>query len=661
MKLLKLFLCAAIFLGSVNGVYAAENNGVTEALKQVKERVDTSEYSEFSSSYYQDDDKETVYSFNWSNDDGLSELYISYQGGIITNYGKYDYNLRYEAKISSLDDAEAMRIAEEFTKRINPDIYKDIVIKPAENQSIQSDECEFGLYREKDGVPVLWETGYVDVSKTTKEVSGFYIDYSQGIDFKPLDSIISEEDAKTAYKELVTPTLRYNLKRDYGKKTITPYLEYASNDGNAAINAYNGEVYKLSRGGDIVYNKSMMASEEAAGDGGFTPAETEETDRIAGLLSEDEATNIAKKNEIIAIPKDLERNYISLRKSWYDKEEYSYDISFSDGKQYINVRLDAKTGEILSFYNYSDNDKDSGQNRKTEEEKAQKAFKQFAGDKSTEYQLVENEETGIVSYIRTYDGLDVCGDMAYFYFDGSDNLVEYNLQYTKNVTFPKKDGVITPEEASEKAFEQIGFGLGYVIDGKTAQPVYCVGKNGYTESFTMNAFSGHLTDYSGNDIKEDKKIEYSDIDNHYGKDIFLSLAKYGIGFDEKELKPDTPITQAEYFMLLNKAFGYYDDIEEIYSGMLRWGELSADERDDDGVLTREKAAIFMIRQIGGAEYAKYDEIFAQPFNDVTENKGYIAILKAKKIVNGDGNGNFCPKKNVTRGEALIMIYNSYAN
>ena len=663
MKLLKFFLCAAIFASSINGVCAAENSGVSEALKQVKERVDTSEYSEFSSSYYQNDGEETVYNFNWSKgEDNSAELYISYQGGIITNYSKYDYNNSDEAKVFSLDDAEAMQIAKEFIEGINPEIHENIVINPADEQSIQSYECEFDIYRAENGVPVLWETGYVDISKNTKEVSSFYINYSQGVEFKPNDSIISEDDAKAAYKNLIAPTLRYNLKRDYSKKTITPYLEYVPKDSSLAINAYNGEAYKLKSGGDIIYNKSMMASEDAAADGGrFTPAEIEETERIAGLLSEDDAINAVRNNEIIAIPKDMNCSYVSLRKNWYDKNEYSYELSFEGDEKYISTRLDAKTGEILSFYNYSGKDEDSGQDRKTEEAKAKKAFSQLAGNKSAEYELIESEDAGMVSYIRKFEGLDVYGDSAYFYFDGSDNLTEYNLQYTKNLTFPEKDGVITPDEAAEKAFEQIGFGLSYVIDEKNAQPIYCLGKSGYAETFTMNPFSGNLTDYDGEDLKTNKKIEYSDIDNHYGKDIFLSLAKYGIGFNEKELKPDKPITQAEYFTLLNKAFGYYDDIDEIYSGMIRWGELSPDERDDDGVLTREKAAIFMIRQIGGEEYAKYDEIFAQPFNDVTKNKGYIGILKAKKIVNGDGSGNFYPDKTVTRGEALIMIYNSFVN
>lgn len=662
MKLLKLFLCAAILASSVNGVYAAENSSVTEALKQVKERIDTSEYTDFKSSYYQKDGGETVYSFSWEKD-GTSELYVSFEGGIITSYGKYSYNENDEKKAFSLEEAEAVQIAEEFVKKINPDIYNNIKIKPENEQSIHSNSYNLDIYRMQNGLPVLNETGYMDISKKTKEVSDFHINYTLGIEFKTLDSTISEDDAKAAYKKLVTPKLRYNFKRDYSTKTITPYLEYVPKDDSFAINAYNGEIYKLPYDGDVFYNRSMGAGEESAKDSGFTPAELEETERVAGLLSEDGAKDTARKNEFVAIPKDLECTYISLRRDWYDKNEYTYDLVFSGDGQYINLRLDAKNGEVLSFYNYSEKDTEQKQNRKTEEDKAQKAFKALAGDKAAEFRLLSDEETGVVRYIRTFGGLDVYGDEAYFYFDGSDNLTEYNLRYTKNVTFPEPSGVISPEEAAEKAFSQLGFGLNYVItsDGKTAQPIYSLGKDGETGSFTMNPFSGNITDYKGDDLISEKKIAYSDIENHYGKNAFLALADYGIGFDEKELKPDQPITQAEYFTLLNKAFGYDADIDENYSRMIRWGSISSEERADNAVLTREKAAIFMVREMGAEEYAKYNEIFVAPFNDVTENKGYIAILKVKKIVNGDGSGNFYPQNTVTRGEALIMLYNYFVN
>lgn len=665
MKFVKILLCFAILLGSVNCVYAAEDNGVTEALRQVKERVDTDKYANFKSSYYKNEDGKIDYYFTWSNDgEEYENLYINYADGIITNYGKYSYNDdEYDA--FSLDIDEAAEIAKEFVKKINPNIYDDIVFVPDSEQSIHYSSYTINIYMVHDGIPVLNETGYVSVSKSTREACDFYITYNADISYKPLTNIISEDDAKKAYAELIQPTLRYNFKRDYEKQEISAYLEYESDYGYA-INAYDGSRYKTAYFWDTsAYSKNEAAAGDAEDEGrGFSPAEIEETERIAGLLSETEAENIIRNNKIIAMPKSYKAEYISLRRKFFSKNEYIYSFNFeNDEYGYASATIDAKSGEILSFYRYSDRDetKKIKQDRKNEEKLAKAALEEFAGEKAAEFTINEDENTGWVSFDRMYDGIEVSSDGAYIDFDYDDKISGYNINYTNEVTFPSKNGVISAKEASEKAFSKLGFGLAYAIDydEKTAQPVYYMGKDGELESYTMNPFTAALTDYNGEDKKSPKSFDYSDIDTHYGKKIFLELARYGIGFAGGELKPDEPITQAEYFGILNAAFGYEAEKDEIYERMISWGTLSADERADDSILTREKAAIFMIREMGAERYAKFEDIFAPPFNDVTENKGYIAILKAEKVINGDGSGNFYPQKSVTRGEALIMIYNYF--
>lgn len=662
-KLVNLITCIAMCLSSANLVYAAGDGGVSEALKQVKERIDTNGYENFKSSYYKDDEGRTSYYFNWSNEgDSYSGLYVDFEDGIIKSYGKYDYDENDSMDAFSVKETDAVQTAKGFIKRINPDIYENIEIVPQNDNSIYSEEYAMNLYRKENGIPVLGQTGYISVSKRTKEVSDFYIDYESGINFKQSDNVISEAEAKEVYKKLIPPTLRYKFKRDYSKKEITAYLEYASGDSGLAINAHDGTVYKMQYGGEIFYGRNASKAEDAVGGEGFTPAELEETEKIAGLLSEEKAADTAKNNKIIAIPKGVEREYISLNRDFFDKNQYVYQLGFSNEDRYISVSLDAKSGEILSFDNYVSNEKKDRRNRKTEEKKAKEAFLELAGEKSSEFRTEETEYEGIVQFVRTFEGLDVVGNNAYFDFDNEDNITAYSLSYTKNVDFPSADGVISQDEAAEYAFDAIGFELGYAINNedKTAQPVYYIGKNAQIQGFMINPFKAGLIDYNGDDLANEQKITYSDIDGHYAKDIFLVLAEYGIGIDGGELRPDEAITQAEYFALLNKAFGYEADTDEIYRRMIRNGTLSAEERADENILTRENAAIFMIREMGAERYARHNDIFEAPFTDVTENKGYIAILKAEKIIKGDGSGNFYPQRSVTRGEALIMLYNYFS-
>ena len=95
----------------------------------------------------------------------------------------------------------------------------------------------------------------------------------------------------------------------------------------------------------------------------------------------------------------------------------------------------------------------------------------------------------------------------------------------------------------------------------------------------------------------------------------------------------------------------------VYRNSAQNSIISEDERDDDAEVTREEAAVYMIRAIGAENYAKYNDIYVTPFNDVTENKVYIALLSAMGVLSGDGNGNFNPNREMTRAGSIIMIYN----
>ena len=109
------------------------------------------------------------------------------------------------------------------------------------------------------------------------------------------------------------------------------------------------------------------------------------------------------------------------------------------------------------------------------------------------------------------------------------------------------------------------------------------------------------------------------------------------GFSGGEFKPDEYITASEFNKLLSFLFIETSD-------------------NSSELLTREGAAVSFVKAIGLDAAARYDDIFVQPFNDVTQNKGYIAILKAMGIFSGDNNGSFNPYNNLTRGEAAVIIY-----
>lgn len=132
-----------------------------------------------------------------------------------------------------------------------------------------------------------------------------------------------------------------------------------------------------------------------------------------------------------------------------------------------------------------------------------------------------------------------------------------------------------------------------------------------------------------------------------------------------EFKPDEKITQKDFLALLmsingNDIIVLKNNLEQanwVYRNSTQNSIISEDERDDEAAVTREEAAVYMIRATVLKITRNITIFTVSPFNDVTENKGYIALLSAMGVLSGDGNGNFNPNREMTRAESIIMIYN----
>jgi len=101
----------------------------------------------------------------------------------------------------------------------------------------------------------------------------------------------------------------------------------------------------------------------------------------------------------------------------------------------------------------------------------------------------------------------------------------------------------------------------------------------------------------------------------------------------------------------------------MYKQLIRRGIVKEGEKDPDAIITRENAVKFIIRVLNYEKVANIRGIFIVPFEDAEdiapELEGYVAIAAGLKIVSGSG-GKFNPKKELTRAEAAVMIYNCLA-
>ena len=241
----------------------------------------------------------------------------------------------------------------------------------------------------------------------------------------------------------------------------------------------------------------------------------------------------------------------------------------------------------------------------------------------------------------------------------------FSINYS-DIDFPSPDGILSEQEAVRKLSEQKEFELVYfpyasengILNADSAKLGYRIED---ISSVKIGAFDGKIKEYTNGQ----QKLNYKDISNHYAKEQIETLARFGIGFEGEEFKPDEIITQNEYITLLMATFSHYTPIilkstnavSNEYIDAKRTGIIKSDEQNPNDSLTREYAAIYMIRVLGIEEYAKLDKIYKPVFEDVNENVGYISILGAMGVFNGDENGLFNPDKNLTRADAAIIIYN----
>lgn len=669
---MKKLITAAVALSMTLSAFAPcvfADDDMAKIVTDVKTRAGiTDEYPDFSSDYYKDDNM-TVYYLNWTDDDEDKSVNVTYNSDdVITSYNKYEFSEDTENDLSipQISADAAKTSAQNFIDKLNPNNKGEFVISDSQNNnSALSGDYYFNIEQLKNGAKINNSYGRINVERNTGEVRSMHISYEHIDSFADISSVVSADDAKAAYKENLGLELVYQSYSDDKKSVMFP--AYVEKEENKYINAVTGEVYEPKEQNFRSF-KYAMAEDAAAsnametgGAGSLSRAEREELDKIDGLISKTDIESQVRNNKLFDISSDMKLNSINLNRNYYDSNSYSYSMSFEGDKKYVHVSADAKTGEIQSYFCnlaevvYRDSISEEVTEEKIDEEKtksdAEKIFNELAKNKKDEYEFTSVNDYGVV-YTRTVNGIKVQSDTISIFVDKDGKLTSYNMNYTTNTEFPEVKGILTEDNAADKMFEAIAYEVTYIPewneDGTvTAEAVYKPGSN-----VRLNPFTGELVNYRNEPDTDTVSVyEYSDIENHWAKEHIEALASYGIGFDGGEFKPDEKITERDFMFILTKTFEPYM-IDDVVYKMDGKTEASSTEP-----VTRESAAVMMIKKMGADKFAQYEDIYVTPFKDVTENKGYIALLSAMKVVKGDTNGNFNPKNNMTRAEAACMIYN----
>lgn len=667
----------------------ADDTKIKEVLKSVKERIEnTEEYEEFSSRT-QDFDGKGSFNFSWTdNSDGYKSLDVRVtESGIITNYSFYNEKNEKEnreaPKIKTMSTDEALEKAKELVKKLNPDIYDSLEIsKMSGNESLFDKTYSFNIQRYENGIPVMDNSGYVNVSADASYINNFYITYNEDLEFESKENIIDKDTAWEWLEKESGAKLIYKTKTEDNNRTVYPvWMPLTEFDHyiNAKTGKIENRILNIRYTADSFNN--AMKEEAALGDSRveFSEVELEEIEKVSDMISKDEVEHIIKENKVLDTDEDMEMVSInSYGDIFEDKRYYRVNFSKEDDQYsfYGNALVNAKTGEIISWntsrYESDDNQKNTD---KHNEEKLieilRKSIKEISPKyfgTDSEYIFDDKHKTeNSIHFKRFINGIEYVDNYAYIGANPQNGKINNFSISHYDVEFPSLDSVITADVAFDKLKDGKDIKLYYIPTVSDKEKTYYdKAILGYSceevANTEIDAFSGKIIK---NENAEETQISYSDISGHFAENAINTLAKYGIGFEGEKFEPSKTITTEEFVVLLTATFKRNDAIilraNADYNSEIemakRYGILKENDENIENPLTRETAAIYLIRMMSCEEVAEIDGIYISQFPDVTQNVGYISILSGMGVFKGDENGNFNPQKNLTRAEAVLVIYN----
>jgi len=686
---------------------ALADSGISqeEAIQKIKDIIDTSSYDRFNINYNEYDGSKKVWDLNWSNTKApygsLSASIDAKTGNILNLYifSGYDPD-RKTSPIPKFNEEEALKIAEDFAKKLQPKEFaktkllnRDTPIYPMYS-NIYRDSYSFNFSRMENDISVEGNGINITVDAHSGEIENYSFTWT----WEPLPSaenIISIEGAEQVFQNEIGLKLMYRRYYDYRTQNDVIKLVYAlGGRGNVLIDATTGKL--------LDENYYDLYSRDAAGESlkmisDLTPVELEELEVAKNCISKEAAINIVKK--YISIPKDFDMRSANLYKDYENPDQKVWSLAWEkiteSGKGgYINARVNAITSELLSFniYEYGRNLKDFKQ--QYDRVAAQKIAEEFLRKHQPKrlenvipddrYQNVDSPEEvqeHSFNYTRLVNGIPYIDNGFYLEVDAeTGKITSYQMNWHER-DFPDPEGVIEKSDAETRFLKDIGLELAYtpVYNPKANISEYkLVYKLKPAASYTFDAFDFKPLDYNGKAIEEEILTNFTDIKGHWAENEIQLLVDLGIiKSEEKLFRPDDNITEGEFIKLLLIAKGQQispdtipiirsessdtkndEEIHKYIDKAIKLGWVKENEAAISKILSREKAAAFVIRAMGYEQIASIPDIYKDLSKDFSsikaEYKGHVAIAIGLKLLSANG-GNFNPKGNVSRAEAATIL------
>ena len=167
-----------------------------------------------------------------------------------------------------------------------------------------------------------------------------------------------------------------------------------------------------------------------------------------------------------------------------------------------------------------------------------------------------------------------------------------------------------------------------------------------------------------------KNISYPpDLDGHKDREIIEELIIHGITYADELLNADKSLTQIDLLTLLYRAahhrFIRYRQIEsvadtDIYGWAINKDIITEEEKDEQAIITRLELIKRLIHAVELKDIAQIPGIYRTSFldeHDIPDSMiGYAALAQGVELIEFSEDGMLHPNHIVTRGEAMLILY-----
>lgn len=672
---------------------ADEDTGLTKAILTAKERIEVPEsYTEFSSET-QEADGVTYYSLEWSpKPDDMSNMRaqrlrieISDRGDIL-NYQKNYASYEKENQFAKYSGEELRDMAYAWLQKVNPEAVVEFPIENAEfteGYSVSS-VVNVRFDRFVGGVPFCGDYFNILLNTQTGEVTSLYSQYTYYQELPAADTVIEQEKAQEKFWTLNPLSAKYVTSAEENKAVLV----YAPKDSNFEMDAVTGEevIYEDKQFYNTSKEASVMEEDGAVAGGGsnrLSESELKNVEQIKGLLSKDALISIAKGLENTGfVSAEAEAVYYNLIREEGKEDRYYASVALKVGTGHGNVRLDAKTGELISLYSYREADAqeketvDRAAAEKTAaafaEKYAKDAFARCKVSEIDEQILLRNQEKNSIHFIRYENEIPYDSNSIHVEVDGVTGQINYFSKiWNDEMVFEDPSGLVGEETAKAALLGEGGLSLKY-LNKKRGDGIGEIVFAYVLDRFPayVGGTNGKLVNYDGSIYEETAgMVMPEDIAGHYGETAITMLIQAGIlGLEEesREFRPDEIITQKELLAfvggLMNGRIPHPIADAEAMRIAVRYGIFAPEDYQPNKEACRLEGVEYILHALDYAEIADLQGIYDSGFADreaMVEKEGYAAIAKGLGIVSGDENGYFLPYEPLTRADAAIMIYNYF--